>query len=520
MSEVSTIAKEEISKEREKEILTQAISDPRSAIRALVLGDLYYFMQYFWSEYSPKAFVPNWHVEEICKELQVMAIRVGNGEPKLYDLIINVPPGTTKTATVSIFFPLWCWARWYWMRFITASYTHTLSLESAEYSREIVRSVKWKAIFPEIEVKEDKDTKSNFRVVKKEWVHRGYAPRVLHGGNRFSTSVNGTVTGFHADIKIIDDPIDPNGVASELELRKTNRWCDTTLPSRSVNKTTSITIIVMQRLHQEDPTGHLLKVWKKVKHICLPGEIKNFAKNVSPPELIKKYSKDGLLDSNRLTWDNLNEFATFGQYTYSSQIGQDPVPLGGGMFKTDNIKVVTQAPEAHQILRVVRYWDKAGTEGGDGAFSVGVKIALMKDKTFLVLDVKRGRWGTDKRERLIKEHAQSDGRKCYIGIEQEPGSGGKESAESTLKNLAGYMAFKDRPTGDKAFRADPFSVQVNLGNVSILHGEWNKEYIEELKNFPNSTYKDQTDASSGGFAFLTRKKKAGAGRDDDRKRNR
>lgn len=493
----------------EKEIIERSVIDPISTIRSIVLKDLYYFIQYFWSVYSQEKFVPNWHIEKICRELEEVARRVGNKERKKYDLIINVPPGTTKTATISIFFPLWCWANWYWMRFITASYTQPLSLESAEYSRDIVRSDRWRVIFPEIDIKEDKDTKSNFRVVKYLWINKGNAPRIEHGGNRFSTSVTGTVTGFHGHINIVDDPIDPNGATSTTELQKVNHWMTTTLPSRKVDKKVTVNILVMQRLHQDDPTGHLLKNQKaKIRHICLPGEVRNYADKVSPPEWIEFY-KDGLLDPVRLDNEALADFLINGQYTYGSQIGQDPIPLGGGMFKTDNIAKITHPPDRSEIVAMVRYWDKAGTKGGTGAFTAGVKIARLKDKSFVILDVKRGRWSSEERERIIKACAQADGVYCKIGVEQEPGSGGKESAEATLKNIAGFTGFKDRPTGDKTYRADPYSVQVNLGNVTMLTADWNEEYIEELKNFPNSTFKDQTDASSGAFAKLTSMKTVG-----------
>ena len=91
-------------------------------------------------------------------------------------------------------------------------------------------------------------------------------------------------------------------------------------------------------------------------------------------------------------------------------------------------------------------------------------------------------------------------------MEQEPGSGGKESAEASIRNLIGFSTYKDRPQGDKAFRADPFSVQVNEGNVLLLKGEWNQEFIEEYRFFPFSTYKDQVDAGSGAFNKLIGKK--------------
>src|SRR5690606_26098698 len=107
-------------------------------------------------------------------------------------------------------------------------------------------------------------------------------------------------TGFHAHIILVDDPIDPNRVMSDIEVRKANHWMDTTLPFRKVDKNVTATVLVMQRLHQDDPTGHWLKLagiekdqrghWKypdklktKIKHICLPGEIRNYAQNVHPP---------------------------------------------------------------------------------------------------------------------------------------------------------------------------------------------------------------------------------------------
>ena len=94
-------------------------------------------------------------------------------------------------------------------------------------------------------------------------------------------------------------------------------------------------------------------------------------------------------------------------------------------------------------------------------------------------------------------------------VEQEPGSGGKESAEGTIRNMAGFSIRTDRPTGDKIHRADPYSVQVNNGNVLVYNGEWDVHaYIEEHRYFPFGTYKDQVDASSGAFNKLAGKRLA------------
>lgn len=489
----------------QKEKAKEALSNPIASIRALTRGSLYRFIQFFWDTYSSDTFVSNWHIEKICEELEIVARRVAAGEKKEHDLIINVPPGTTKTATVSIFFPVWCWVNWYWMRFITSSHSSTLSLESAEYSRDIIRSEKFQMIFPEIGIKQDKDSKSNFRVVKKSYVSPGRAPRVKQGGGRVSTSVDARIMGFHAHIIIPDDLIDPKRALSEVSLKTANDHYST-LSTRKTDKEVTVMIMIMQRLHQDDPTGHLLaKKKKNVQVLSLPGEIRNYKEQVQPPELVKYYVND-LLDPKRLGWKALEELeADLGQYGYAGQIGQKPTPPGGGMFKVDRFTIIDKMPAEVNSIQCVRYWDKAGTQGG-GAFTAGVKIMKLENGKFVVMDSKRGQWGTDTREAIIKNTAEADTASVQVGIEQEPGSGGKESAQATIKNLVGFNVYADRPTGDKVYRADPFSVQVNNGNVMLLRGDWNHAFIEEYRNFPFGTYKDQVDAGSAAFNKLTGKK--------------
>ena len=471
---------------------------------------LFEFIKYFWPQVSNDEFKSNWHIEYLCRELEKVAIRVAKGLPKEYDLIINVPPGTTKTLTCSIMFPVWCWTQWHWMRFITASYSSPLSLESAEYSRDLIWSDAFKEVYPELEIKDDKSAKGNFKLVKKEYVHAGRRPRLHPGGNRFSTSVGATVTGFHGHILIWDDLLNPEEAISEVGLETANRWKDQTLSMRKTDKAVTATIGIMQRLHQNDPTGHTIaKKKKSVKHICLPGEIRNFRDKVKPQELIKYY-KDDLLDPVRLSWKILEDTeADLGQYGFAGQIGQDPTPPGGGMFKVDHFQKILALPSPINFKQKIRFWDKAGTTDA-GAFTVGVLMYQVERQNYqwLVVDVVRGQWASEERERIIKQTAQADGGRVIIGIEQEPGSGGKESAEATIRNLAGFSCYKESPTGDKVFRADPFSVQVNSGNVALLVGDWNHAYIEELRFFPFSTYKDQVDASSGAFNRITGKRAA------------
>lgn len=481
-----------------------------------------------WPEASNEEFQTNWHIKYICDQLQELAEEVarqrskpGKEKQPVEDMIINVPPGSTKTTTVMIMFPAWCWTRWYWMEFICLSYSSGLSLESAEASRDLIRSDRYKAVYPDLSIKPDKDQKSNFQVLKQFDKKPGYAPSIKQGGSRYSTSVGGTVTGFHAHIILIDDPINPEQAVSPVQLNSANRWLNSTMPTRKVDKKTSPTVIIMQRLHEDDPTGHKLKNEPEgVRHICFPGEIKNYKDQVRPKEMIKYYSEDGLLDPVRLDWGSLQKLeASLGQYGFAGQVGQAPTPPSGGMFKPDKILVIDQMPQKSEFEQIVRYWDKAGTEAKNTdknkgpAWTVGLKMAKLKGGKYLILNIVRGRWSSEEREAKIKEVAEADGndiKQVDIGIEQEPGSGGKESAQATVKNLAGHNVIVDRPTGDKAYRADPFSVQVNWGNVMMMQAEWNKAFKEELRFFPFGTFKDQVDAASGAFALLNRKKKARA----------
>ncbi|MFW6327203.1 MAG: phage terminase large subunit [Bacteroidota bacterium] len=491
-------------KEIDVALAREALENPVGLIRQMGMS-LFEFIEMFWDQVSEDDFKANWHIPYLCDELEQIARGVGENQPKKHDLIINIPPGTTKTITISIMFPVWCWTKWPWMRFICSSYSGTLAMESSEKCRDIIRSDKFKLFYPNMGIKEDKDTKSNFRIYTKVQHRVGKTARMHYGGNRYSTSVGGTLTGFHGHILIVDDPLNPQQAASELELEKANYWIDQTLSTRKTDKKVTPTILVMQRLHQNDPSGYLLNKKKtNVKHISLPGEIRNYREHLKPVELKQHYVND-LLDVNRLDWDILQELETdLGQFGYAGQIGQSPTPPGGGMFKVKNFLIVDNV-KSQDIVQVWRYWDKAGSEG-IGAFTAGVKMAILRNGKFVVLNVIRGQWGTDVRERNIRTMAEADGKNVKIGIEQEPGSSGKESAQSTIRNLAGWYIEADRPTGNKMFRADPFSVQVNNGNVLLLQGDWNKSFIDELRYFPFGTYKDQVDAASGAFSKLTSKK--------------
>lgn len=449
---------------------------------SLCKDSFYDFFLRFWPTIIKEKLTPNWHLEFLCNELQIVAERVFKREPKEYDLIVNISPGSTKSTICSVMFPAWCWSRDGSIRTICGSYAFPLSLHLANQSKRVLTSDKYLSLFPEVELQSE----------GKGLLETG------EGGQRIATSTGGSITGMHGHLILIDDPINPKEAVSDVSLKSANDWFDQTLMSRMVDKSLTPVVLVMQRLHQNDPTAHMLERREAapIRHINLPAELSDA---VRPRNLRKKYV-GGLFDPIRLPKAVLVKTeAEMGQYAYAGQYGQTPVPMGGGMFRTDQIQILKTAP---RMVKIIRYWDKAGTSKG-GAFTVGVLMGIDQDKTFWALDVVRGQWEASERERIILQTAQRDGKAIIIGVEQEPGSGGKESAQATVKRLAGYRVRVDRPVGDKELRADPFSVQVNGGNFKMLLGPWNGVYLNELQFFPFSKYKDQVDSSSGCFALLT-----------------
>lgn len=454
-----------------------------STVKAdLMRASFYDFAREFAEVVIMEPMVWNWHIKFMCDVAQDLVMGVVRWQPCEMDTIINVPPGSTKSTILSVMLPAWAWCVKPSFKFLGVSYGLTLSHLLSMKSRDIVRSDKYRELFPYIQIRKDQDLKSHFANTL--------------GGSRFATCIDGPITGMHGHGLVTDDPLDPKEGNSEVERLRAVTWCRETLPSRKIDKSVSFMLTVMQRIHEEDPTGEALARKKgKIRHICMPAELED---GPQPPELGALYV-NGLLDPVRMPLHVLRgQESDLGAYGYAAQYRQRPVPREGGMFKAHRILI--DIPGA-MFRRVVRYWDKAGTLDA-GCFTTGVKMAEDVNGRFWILDVERFQLDSFQREQRIKQVAQMDGRSVHVFVEQEPGSGGLESAENTIRNLAGFIVKANRPTGDKALRADPYSSQVNGGNVSMVSGTWNKAFIDEHVLFPRGKYKDQVDAAAGAFAML------------------
>jgi predicted phage terminase large subunit-like protein len=185
---------------------------------------------------------------------------------------------------------------------------------------------------------------------------------------------------------------------------------------------------------------------------------------------------------------------------------QTPKAASGDMFDRADFEIIPALPKG-KVIGVVRYWDKAGTKDA-GAYTAGARMWEIKpegqESVFIIDDMIMGQWASGEREKVITGTAASDGRAVHVVVEQEPGSGGKESAENTIKSLAGYVVSADRPSGDKTLRAEPLSSQASIGNVKLVAGPWVNRFLQIVTAFPSGAIKDPVDACSGAFAYLNR----------------
>lgn len=459
-------------------------------IRSICLDSFYEFVKEFWTEIIQEEPEWNFHIEFQCDEAQYIAEGIIEKRKREHDLVVNVPPGTTKSTIWSVMLPAWCLAKLQSMRVMVCTHTQDLGFDLSTLSRSIVKSEKYRACFPEVKLRKDQDTKGYWKTDK--------------GGFRIAFTVGGkNPMGFHAHLIIVDDPIDPERAISKASLKAANRFVSNTVPSRKLHKMRTVTVLVMQRLHQSDPSATMLKSGNPIRQICLPCDTSFPIK----PERLKAKYKNGLLDPKRLPKEAIEEAKRRGEYYFAGQFGQQPVPLGGGSFKVLRLHI-DEPPPISDFRKLVRYWDNAGTAGG-GAYTVGCLMGEDKMLRLWVLDMVRGQWEANERETIKKDTAKRDGKRVLIVQEQEPGSGGKESAEATARRLKGWRIKLDKvgkSDGNKELRADPYAAQVNAGNVYLARGKhWVEEYIDELRYFPHSTFKDQVDASSGAFAWIVRK---------------
>jgi predicted phage terminase large subunit-like protein len=451
-----------------------------------------------WHVLEPATtFIDGWHLDAICDHLTACT----NGE--IRNLIINIPPRCQKSLLACVFWFCHTWTFWPQSRWLYSAYSEILSTRDSVRCRRLIKSPWYQREFGSVfQLTRDQNAKKRFENDRT--------------GLRLATGVGGVGTGEGGDFIIVDDPHKVQQGESDTVRRGVITWWTETMSTRGNNPQTAVRVIIMQRIHEEDLTGVVLARELGYEHLCLPMRYEVPAAGQVKRATCIGFSDPRTVDGELLWPEQFGETHvtqlenTLLDYGAAGQLQQRPAPRRGGMFQEEWFEIVEAAPVHAER---VRYWDKAGTkENPNSARTAGVLMARTSDGITYVEDVVKGQWDAGDRERMIKQTAEVDaakyGNRVKVWHEQEPGSGGKESAQSTTRNLAGFPVESETVSGDKVVRATPFAAQSKAGNVKIVRGEWNREFLQELTKFPNGKWKDQVDASSGAFNKLALKRGA------------
>ena len=439
----------------------------------------YEFFKAAWIVVEPA--VPlstNWHHKYICDMLQEECERIIAQKPKTKDIIINVPFRSTKSLIVTVMFPVWAWIKSPKLRFITSSYSATLSIELATKSRDIIFSdwfkVRWGDVF---HIKKDQNLKERY---ENNFV-----------GMRRATSVGGTVTGQGGDFLIVDDPLSPQMANSATERENANEWYRTTFYSRLNQADIGVRIIIMQRVHEDDLSGFLLdrETRTKYRHICIPAT--NEDGNIKPKSLEKFYNQEtGLFWEDRFSRKILDDYkSALGTYGYAGQLQQTPTPLDSGMIHKDWFKIDRYRVDEAIVNFVI---DPAYTANEKNDPSALLAYTY-KDNKWQIVDCINVYKEFPELVKFIPQWVKKNGYTNRSRIYVEPKASGK-SIVQTLVRETGLNVKEDKPpTKDKVARVSDVSASLESGRVSLLNGEWNHKFLDQLTKFPAAKHDDMVD---------------------------
>lgn len=454
---------------------------------------LKHFIKNFWHVLEPgRSLVDGRVIDAICDHLEA----VSDGHIK--KLLINVPPGTMKSSITNVFWPAWELGPRYepWKRFISISYSHGLTRRDNRKSKAVIQSELFQKYWPHVKIAKDEDNVNKFRTTA--------------AGFRIASSIRSPVLGERGDRLILDDPNNIIRVEGRAEIYAVIQFISEVMPTRINDPETSAIVIIMQRLHEYDASGHVIACDLGFEHLMLPMFFEQARKcktsigfedwRTEEGELLwaerfsKKYLEEDLIKTLR---------SQGGEYAEAGQLQQRPIPREGGMFKRDELEIVP----LHELPvggKRVRAWDLAATskqQNPNAAYTTGVLMRRC-EPLWIIENVVRKQVSESQVERFVKETAERDGYEVDISIPQDPGAAGKAWKASFASNLAGYNVRFSPETGAKQHRAIPLSAQAEAGMLKIVKAPWNTAYIDEVCLFPNSKLLDQVDASSRGFHYL------------------
>lgn len=480
-------------------------------------GSLREFTRAAWPLLEPATpFKPNWHIDAISEHLE------GCRKREIRRLVINIPPRHMKSLNVTVLWPSWWWASEPWVRFLSASYGEKLATRDAVKSRRLIESAWYRARWGHV-----------FRLLRDQNQKARYENDQT--GYRIATSVGGTGTGEGGDVIILDDPHKADEVESDVERENVLDWHAGVISTRFNDPATGVEVLVMQRLHEDDLTGHLLELggWE---HLCLPAEYE--------PEHPFVWPDDPRNEPGELLWpdhigpDELAEIKKNleSPYREAGQLQQRPAPAEGGLFKLGGLRYFPpehlEPPSPLTFTRIVSSWDTTFKDKLENDYVVGACWGVKGANRYL-LRVMRDRMSLAETKRAIREmHGWAEA--TYPGLAHstliENTANGPDIIAELRHEITGIVAVTVR--GDKKMRAHAVSPIWESGNVLVpgfpradgvgFDGArtpgWVQQWIAEHTSFPNASHDDQVDTTSQVLNWLRRVADPAAQAERDRQR--
>jgi predicted phage terminase large subunit-like protein len=469
-----------------------------------------FFSRYFFKHRQGIKFLVNWHHKLICDVVQ----KVIDGELK--NVVINVPPGSSKTELVAINLIARGLALNPRARFLHISYSDDLALLNSQTARDIVQSDEFQALWP-LAIADDAKAKKRWNVVVDGRT----------AGGVYSVSLGGQITGFRAGHMtagwqgaiIIDDPLKVEDAYSQTKRNAANRKLVSTVKSRKANPDTPI-IVIMQRLAEEDPTGFIKagKVPGSWAFVTIPAVLDDEYIAKLDERYANELDSSERDESNRFSYwpykepiTDLNELETKDRFVFSGQYQQMPAPLGGGIIRGSWFKF-------YDVLPVMRYRkifaDTAQKTGERNDYSVFQCWGHGEDNRIYLIDQIRGKYEAPELERRalafwVKHSSDTDSTLRQLVIEDKASGTG---LIQTIQRNGGIPVTGIERTKDKLTRVMDIVGQIESGYVYLpKNAAFTSDFIGECESFTaddSHAHDDQVDPMCDAINDMLVKKKS------------
>jgi predicted phage terminase large subunit-like protein len=402
-------------------------------------------------------------------------------EGRIKRLIINIPPRHLKSLLGSVALPAWWLGHTPSAQIIRASYAQDLADKLSRDCRMVMTAPWYQSLFP--------TRLSRQRQAASEFI------TTVHG-SRLATSVGGVLTGRGADLLIIDDPLKPDEALSGAQRGAVNAWFSNTLLSRLNDKRHGAIILIMQRLHEDDLTGYLLRQggWEvlRLPAIAEAEEDHRFEIGFGQSRSFRR-SPGEALHPEREPIKVLGDMRrTMGEYNFAGQYQQSPAPLDGGMVKRDWLRSYAPQDLPAVFDLVFQSWDTANKPTELSDHSVCTTWGAKGGYLYL-LHVLRKQLDYPSLRRAVREQATLHN--AAVVVIEDKASGTQLLQELIGEGMHTIKAYK--PNGDKIMRLHAQTAMFENGFVHLpREAPWLDSYVQELLVFPNGRHDDQVDSTA------------------------